>query len=126
MRERKDLGLTFVSGTEIYAGLLVDAGFAFDVGHLLSVVQNTLVLPAPAEHAAALDSKPFIATCQWIDGDPHWSDTCKCGAPATEGTAWCKTHLSRVFEPLKSVNKTVSPLPEGSMAITASQALGGI
>ncbi len=123
MGKREELDVAFVTGTEIYAGLLADAGLVLDTGLLLARLQNTLVSSVPEERSCASVTEPSIATCQWIDGDPHWSDSCKCGVPAVEGTAWCETHLSKIFEPPKSEIGAVSPLAEGSLVTTASQVL---
>ena len=36
-------------------------------------------------------------TCQWIENEPTADDSCKCGAEAQPGSAYCARHHARCF-----------------------------
>lgn len=35
--------------------------------------------------------------CQWIAGEPGGDDSCKCGASAIQGSAYCEPHHARAY-----------------------------
>lgn len=61
---------------------------------------------------AHLDSRPSAAntarrarTCQWIEGEPSPSESCKCGAPVQCGV-YCERHRQRaIYIPPRKVDE---------------------
>lgn len=37
----------------------------------------------------------IFPTCQWIEREPSWKDSCKCQAKPVPSSPWCQAHLAK-------------------------------
>lgn len=99
MQKIDHMTVRVISGAEFFACLLADAGLAVEEEDLYAVARTVIGSSHSTEiggSAAATTTAP-AGTCQWIAGDPHWNDACKCGVRALDGTAWCGSHLAKIY-----------------------------
>ncbi len=58
---------------------------------------------------------PAPRRCQWLDGEPPFLDTDKCGRPTVDKTSYCAAHLARS----RVAEETAERFVEGAVAGSA-------
>ena len=61
--------------------------------------------------------------CQWIAGEPSWSDDCKCEEPALEGESWCSHHRLRAYGLPEPLRESYIPAEEADWALVLQEDL---